>query len=214
MIRVLIVDDQTVLRESLKYLIEKDKEISVIALAKNGKEAFDLCSMYKPDVILMDIMMPDCDGIEGTRLIKSKYPNIKVIILTTFEDEENISCAIGEGADGYMLKDVEPETLRLSIKSAIQGLPVMHKNVFNKVIKRYSIKEGSIVKKIKNDIKLSDKELNIIQLVVNGKSNKEIAALVNLSDGRVRNIVSEIFIKFEVMDRTQLAVLAVKQGIV
>ena len=125
MIKVLIVDDQIILRESLKFIIEQDTDINVVGLAGNGAEAFSLCGKLKPDVVLMDIMMPDCDGVEGTRLIKSKYESIKVIILTTFNDEKNVSRAIKSGADGYVLKDISPEQLILAIKSVFNGFSIM-----------------------------------------------------------------------------------------
>src|SRR5690554_2342466 len=126
MIKVLIVDDQIILRESLKFIIEQDKDINVIGLAGNGKEAFSLCEQLNPDVVLMDIMMPKCDGVEGTRLIKSKYKEIKVIILTTFNDEGNVTRAIKNGADGYVLKDISPDQLILTVKSVFKGYSIMH----------------------------------------------------------------------------------------
>jgi DNA-binding NarL/FixJ family response regulator len=212
MIKVMIVDDQAVLRESLKYIIEQDKEISVVCCARNGREAFELYEKYKPDVILMDIVMPVCDGIESTRLIKEKYKTPKIIILTTFEDEENISNALKNRADGYILKDVEPEALRLSIKSVVKDMPVMHKTVFNTVYRQYNAIH--LDRERSANAQLKEKEIKIVQLIVEGKSNKEIASLVLLSEGRVRNIISMIFDKLKVADRTQLAVYAVQNKLV
>ncbi|NLD47714.1 MAG: response regulator transcription factor, partial [Clostridiaceae bacterium] len=130
MIKVVIVDDQVILRESLKFIVEQDSDIKVAGLGSNGMEALLLCDTHKPDVVLMDIMMPECNGVEGTKLIKEKYSSIKVIILTTFNDEENISQALKNGADGYMLKDMNPDELILAVKSAAKGLNIMHPSAF------------------------------------------------------------------------------------
>jgi DNA-binding NarL/FixJ family response regulator len=215
-IKVILVDDQNIILEGLKYMIEKDKNLKVVGTARNGKEALELCDKFSPNIVLMDLVMPECDGIEGTYLIKKKYSEIKVIILTTFEDEENISKALKNGADGYILKDVKPDALRVTLKSSFLGYPVIHKNVFNKVLKHYnnSVNKSKSIKKVEIYKELNENELAIINLIVDGKSTKEIALEMFLSEGRIRNILTRIFQKLEVMDRTQLAVFAIKNGIV
>src|SRR5690349_13939891 len=106
MIKMIIVDDQVILRESLKLILEQDKEIEVVGCAGNGSEAAKLCDRFSPDIVLMDLMMPEADGIEGTKLIKTKNPSIKVLVLTTFNDTINVSNALNNGADGFILKDI------------------------------------------------------------------------------------------------------------
>lgn len=215
-IKVLIVDDHVMLRESIKFVIEQDKDIDVVGCAGNGTEALALCEQLSPDLVLMDIVMPICDGIEGTHLIKTKYSHIKVIILTTFDDDENIAKAIQNGAEGYILKDLEPAELIAIIKNTMKGLRVIHQNVFNAIIKQMtpSAPESFVTGEFKPGVKLSDKEKTIINLVVKGKSNREIADVIALSEGRVKNIITEILAKFDLEDRTQLAVYAVRNNLV
>ncbi|NLI57129.1 MAG: response regulator transcription factor [Clostridium sp.] len=218
MIKVLIVDDQIILRESLKFIIEQDKDINVIGLAGNGKEAFSLCEQLNPDVVLMDIMMPKCDGVEGTRLIKSKYKEIKVIILTTFNDEGNVTRAIKNGADGYVLKDISPDQLILTVKSVFKGYSIMHQSTLNTFIdskdkEKKNKKTSANIKKEKVNVRLGKRELEILNLIVEGKNNKEIAETMFISEGTVKNTISHMLNKLNLKDRTQLAVFAVKNNI-
>lgn len=218
MIKVLIVDDQIILRESLKFIIEQDKDINVIGLAGNGKEAFSLCEQLNPDVVLMDIMMPKCDGVEGTRLIKSKYKEIKVIILTTFNDEGNVTRAIKNGADGYVLKDISPDQLILTVKSVFKGYSIMHQSTLNTFIdskdkEKKNKKTSANIKKEKVNVRLGKRELEILNLIVEGKNNKEIAETIFISEGTVKNTISHMLNKLNLKDRTQLAVFAVKNNI-
>lgn len=208
-VRVIIADDSFIFRESITALLSQDPEISVIALASNGKEAFDLCCQHKPDIVIMDVRMPICDGIEGTKLIKSHIPSIKVIIFTTFEDQDFITEAIKYGAEGYVLKDSGQDHIRMIIKSVYKGYPVIHKKALNSMVQLISV---SKTEKIKID--LSPVEQQILKLVVEGKSNKQIGFLLGLSEGRIRNILSELFGKTNTIDRTQLAVFAVRNDLV
>lgn len=219
MIKVIIADDQKIIREGLKFIIEQDKDIEVLGFAGNGKEAFEQCKALVPDVVLMDIMMPDCNGVEGTKLIKEEMSNIKVIILTTFRDDENISAALRNGADGYVLKDIDTDELILTIKSVFKGLHVIHDNAFGVVKGKISDnvineKTGKTEKTEKSTVPLTQREVEIVRLIVYGKSNKEIAASLFLSEGSVRNMVSSILMKLEFKDRTQLAVYAVKNDLI
>lgn len=216
MIKVIIIDDQVILRESLKFIVEQDPEIEVVGLGGNGKEALELCGKLAPDVVLMDIMMPICNGVEGTKLIKAKFNAIRVIILTTFNDEENISMAIKNGADGYVLKDIKPDELILAVKSVAKGFSIMHHTALDTVAKQIDNdteltqpKQGP-----KSDINITDRELSIIRLIVDGKSNKEIASCIFITEGSVKNIITNILEKLNLKDRTQLAVFAVKNNIV
>jgi DNA-binding NarL/FixJ family response regulator len=153
----------------------------------------------------MDIRMPGCDGIEGTKLIKNQFPAIKVIIFTTFEDQDYITEAIRYGAEGYVLKDSGQDHIRMVIKSVNKGYPVFHEKALGTMLQSIS---GMQTEKSKID--LSSAELKILSFVVEGKSNREIGVLLLLSEGRIRNIISDLFERTNTSDRTQLAVFAVR----
>ncbi|MCX7710973.1 MAG: response regulator transcription factor [Clostridia bacterium] len=208
MIKVIIADDQPVIRDGLKFIVEQSNEIQVLGCAGHGLEALELCEKLNPDLVLMDIVMPICDGVEGTRLIKEKFENIKVMILTTFNDEDKVEQALKNGADGYILKAIESEELILTIKSVARGLQVIHKNAYNLVLKKLSSEIEA------KDFGLTERESEVIKLIVFGKSNKEIASKLYLTEGSVRNLISSILFKTKLKDRTQLAVFAVKNNII
>ena len=212
MIKVLIVDDQVILRDSLKFMIEQDEEIEVTGTAGNGREALLACDKSMPHVVLMDIMMPGCDGVEGTKLIKEKYSSVKIVILTTFNDDENVAKALDNGADGYLLKDIKPDEIILAIKSVHKGLNILNKNTFSNITNK--IKPAKIDFDKNNEISFTDREITIIREIVEGKSNREIASKLFLTEGTVKNIITGILSKKNFKDRTQLAVFAVKNNIV
>ncbi|QNU67167.1 response regulator transcription factor [Ruminiclostridium herbifermentans] len=215
MIKVLLADDQLLFREGVKKILEQDKEITVVGCAENGKEAFKLCEQLSPDVVLMDIEMPVCDGVEGTKLIKSKCMRTKVVMLTVFNDDEKIQNALNYGADGYILKDINQEKLVLTVKGVAAGLGIMHKDTYSNIIKKVnSHSKISIIENKGLNVELSNRELSIIRLIVDGKSNKEIAESIYLTEGSVRNVISGILKKLNLKDRTQLGILAVKSGII
>ncbi|AFM39361.1 response regulator containing a CheY-like receiver domain and an HTH DNA-binding domain [Desulfosporosinus acidiphilus SJ4] len=217
--KVLIADDQKLLRESFRTIIERNSEIKVVACASNGKEAYELCGKLRPDVVLMDISMPLCNGTEATKLIKSQYPNIKVLIVTASDDQIDVCQAIRNGADGYILKSVGTEELILSIKSTFLGLQIIHKDVFKpetfaghseepKAPRNNQITVEGV------DVKLTDRELDIIEMIVEGKDNKEISASLFIAEGTVKNIITTIISKLHLKDRTQLAVFAIKNSLI
>lgn len=212
MIKVLIVDDQVILRDSLKFMIEQDEEIEVTGTAGNGREALLACDKSMPHVVLMDIMMPGFDGVEGTKLIKEKYSSVKIVILTTFNDDENVAKALDNGADGYLLKDIKPDEIILAIKSVHKGLNILNKNTFSNITNK--IKPAKIDFDKNNEISFTDREITIIREIVEGKSNREIASKLFLTEGTVKNIITGILSKKNFKDRTQLAVFAVKKNIV
>ena len=215
MIKILIVDDQKLLRESLKNIIEHDDEIDVAGCAENGYEALRMCDELLPDLVLMDIKMPVCDGVEGTKLIKARYSNIKVIILTTFDDDENVSRALEIGADGYILKDVSPEELILIIKNAAKGFYIISNKTYGTIAKQFNKNnEAKADGKSDKGVVLNDTELYIIRLIAEGKNNREIASIVFLSEGRVKNIISEMFSKLKLRDRYQLLSYAYKNNLI
>ncbi len=205
MIKVLIAEDRRLIADGIKFIIESDNEIEVVGLAMNGKEAFELCKIHNPDLVLMDLKMPSYDGIEGTKLIKNYSSDIKVLVLTTFDDTECVSEALKNGADGYLLKDINAEKLISTIKGVAKGLNVIDENVYQNIVNRFNQTDSK-----KPEYTLTEREINLIELVVYGKSNKEIAAELNITEGRVKNIITNILSKLGISDRTSLAVYAVK----
>lgn len=208
--KIIIADDQVLLRQSIGQLISSDPEINVVDLVGSGKEAFDSCGRHKPDIVLMDIEMPHVDGISALRLIKDKYPHIKVIILTTFENNKNIVDAFVADADGYVVKDIDCKELIATIKCVGYGMTVIHSSVKKIMIEKFKKMEnhkGSYIDLI------SSEEIEIVRQIVAGKSNKEIAQHLSYSEGTIKNKVSRIYEKLEINDRLQLAVFAVENGI-
>ncbi len=215
MIRVLIADDEAIISAGIQLILEQDNEIEVVARVENGKAAFELCRGGQVDLVLMDINMPLCDGVEGTKLIKAFNKSIKVLILTTFYNEDLILPAFSNGADGYILKGIKPEEFVSTIKGVVNGLKVIHQSVFDTVLKYLSPEvKNQFIKDLPYNVNLNDTELKIIQLIVQGKTNAQIASNIYLSEGRVRNIITVILSKLCLTDRTQLAVYAVKNGLV
>lgn len=206
MIKVIIADDVLILRSGLKAILEQDDEIEVLALAQNGKEAFELCNRYRPDVVLMDMRMPEFDGEYGIKMIKEKLEGIKVLVLTTFDDEETVSKAMAGGADGYILKEMNNENIIQSVKSVYSGVNVLGGNVYKYIQQSYTVRD-----KLEQD--LTNRERDVIKLVVEGLDNKEIASRLYLAEGTVRNNISKILDKMKLKDRTQLAVYAIKNNL-
>ena len=218
MTTIIIAEDQKLLRESFKNIIENNSDIKVVASATNGKEAYDLCKKHKPDVVLMDLSMPICNGTEATKLIKTDFPSIKVLILTASNDKNDVTEAINNGADGYVLKNIGTEELILSIRSTSLGLGIVDKNLLEPVVLNLSKenkKSGSITVDVSGiNVSLTKRELNILSMIVDGKDNKEIGASLFIAEGTVKNIITEIISKLQLKDRTQLAVYAVRNELV
>lgn len=218
MTRVIIAEDQKLLRESFKNIIENNSDIKVVACATNGNEAYDLCKEYMPDVVLMDLSMPICNGTEATKLIKAELPSVKVLVLTASNDKSDVTDAISNGADGYILKDISTEELILSIKSTSLGLGIITKDILSPMILNLRKENRKAKKKIIDingiNISLTERELKIVSMIVDGKDNKEIASSLFIAEGTVKNIITEIISKLSLRDRTQLAVYAVKNGLV
>ncbi|MEY8396785.1 response regulator transcription factor [Lachnospiraceae bacterium 45-P1] len=214
MIKVVIADDIQILRQGLKAILSQDPEISVTGLAADGKEAFELCRKERPDVVLMDMRMPGYDGSWGIEKIKGQFPEIKVLVLTTFDDTETVEAAVGKGADGYILKEMEDEKVIQSVKAVCMGVRVFGGSVFDGMRKQMTALEK---RKPERDRKteekigtITERERDIMGLVARGMDNKEIAAELFLAEGTVRNHISRILEKLELKDRTQLAVFTVK----
>lgn len=208
MIKVIIADDVQILRTGLKAVLSQDDSISVVGEAVNGKEAYELSVRLKPDVVLMDMRMPDYDGGCGTRLIKEKLNSVKVLVLTTFDDKETVEKAMSSGADGYILKEMDNEQIINSIKAVAGGINVFCDNVFQ------SIKKDSAIQQNPKSFDLTEREVDFLRLICDGCDNKEIAAQLFLAEGTVRNGISRLLEKLKLKDRTQLAVFAIKNNIV
>ena len=204
MTRVIIADDQKLLSESLKTIIENDSDICVLDCVENGQQAFERCKNQDVDLVLMDIKMPVCDGIEGTKLIKEKYPQVKVLILTTFEDDKSVYDALKSGADGYILKDITPEELIQAVKNTAKGFGISSKNPYSSVVNNISAESKEEIAVVKQ-VEFKERDIEIMKMVAEGMSNKDIAQKICLSVGRVKNIISEILAKLELGDRNQLA---------
>ena len=205
-IRLIIADDEMLIRTGLKIMLEASGNVEVLALAENGRAAFEACTIHRPDVVLMDIRMPESNGIEGTKLIKEAFPEVKVLIVTTFQDTEYIVEAVQNGASGYLLKDSSPDAILDGIKVALSG-----KVVLDTVISEALLTNTSVEKEESFDAEkwgLTTREVELIAQVAKGLSNKEIAQTLFLSEGTVKNNISTILSKLELRDRTQLVIFA------
>ncbi|WP_453992680.1 response regulator transcription factor [Bacillus nitroreducens] len=205
---VLIVEDQSIVRQGLKLMLQQDSQIRVVAEAENGVEAIKMMEAHVIDVVLMDIRMPIMNGIEATRNIKERWPNVKILILTTFNDDEYAIQALKYGANAFLLKTSDQQALIQAVHSCFHGGLPIHEEVAAKVMPRLLHR---VEKKI--DIPLSSRELEITRLVGEGKTNKEIAEELFLSIGTVKNHITQVLHKLELRDRTQLAIFAVKNDI-
>lgn len=204
--KVLIVDDDGLIRDSLKLLLDLEDDMEVIGTAKNGTEAFEFCTVNKPDIVLMDIRMPVMDGVLGTKLIKENYHDIKVVLLTTFKDDEYIREAVMNGAEGYILKNQSSDSIIESLRTVYKGNTVFEKDIINSITGM--LKEDK--KKTPSHFNLSDREFEILALIAEGLSNKEIAEKLFLGEGTVRNYITNVLEKLELRDRTQLAIFYLK----
>jgi len=205
LLKILIVDDDALIRDGLKVLFEMEDDMEVIGLALNAQQAFEICRNDRPDVILMDIRMPVMDGVLGTKLIKKHFKDVKIIILTTFKDEEYIKEAIKAGAEGYILKNQSSESIIESTRIVMKGNIVIEKDIAKSLSTMLSNKN-----KNKSLPELTKRELDIIKFLAEGKSNKEIAAVLFLSEGTVRNYITILLEKLKLRDRTQLAIYYIR----
>lgn len=200
--KLIIADDDTLISDSLKIFIELNNDITVIGTAKDGMEVIKLCERELPDVILMDVRMPNMNGVEATSIVKKRWPRIHIVMLTTFKDSDLIKEALLAGADGYLLKSTPADGIVERIKAIGKGAVVLDTEVLEKL---YS-GDSKFAANLKLKDTLTKREIEILYLVAQGHSNKEIANTVHLSDGTIRNIISLLLAKLELRDRTQLAV--------
>ena len=213
-IKVLLVDDHTVVLKGLAFFLSTQEDLELVGEANNGKEALVKVGETNPDVILMDLYMPEMDGVEATAYIKKEYPNVKVIVLTSFSDQAHVLPALRAGASGYILKDVEPDQLVEAIRSAYKGNIQLHPDIANALLSQtLPVEEKEEESSIQVDV-LTARENEVLQLLAKGMSNKEIASVLVITEKTVKAHVSSILSKLNLSDRTQAALYAVKNGIV
>lgn len=211
MIRVLICDDQTVVRDGLAAILSTDDEIEVVGVARNGAEALDLAADRRPDVVLMDLKMPVLNGVQATERLRKRWPNIRVLVLTTYADDAWVLDAMRAGASGYLLKDTRREVLIEAIKGTAAGQVFLDPSVAGKLVRQLVAPPAPEPPAVDA---LTERELSVLALICQGYSNPEIAQRLHLAAGTIRNYVSSILQKLGVEDRTQAAVLAYRKGLV
>lgn len=209
MIRIVLADDQTIIREGLCSILESYEDMDVVGQASNGREAYDMVMRFKPDIVLMDIRMPVMDGVEATRIIKRDLPEAKVIILTTFEDDDYIINAMTFGASGYLPKDIGSKKLIEAIRDGYSGSIILPGKIASKITSHLAHNKSE-------QVELSDfsqREQDIIRLLVDGCSNKEIAEQLYLTVGTVKNYITQIYSKIGANDRANAVIFFKKLGL-
>ena len=204
MIRIVIADDHAMVRAGLSQLLGSFDDLEVVGTASDGLEAVDAVGELRPDVVLMDLSMPNMDGIEATAAVKQQYPDTHVVVLTTFQEPRQVSAALGAGASGYLVKDVEPEVLVAGIRAAVQGGAPLSPSVAAGLLR------GSSTMSMVSPSSLTPRELEILQLIVDGHTNQQIARALGISEKTVKTHCSRLFQRLGVTDRTQAAVWAMR----
>lgn len=212
MIRVLVCDDQAIVCEGLRVILGTASGIEVVSVAHDGAQALELIPEAKPDVVLMDLKMPGMNGIQATRLIREQHPQVRVLVLTTYDADEWVFDAIRSGASGYLLKDTPREELIAAVKETAEGKTPVDSNVAGKLFAHIAQSTPAPDTSVADS--LSDREREVLRLLARGLSNAEIAKRLYLSEGTIRNYVSGVLAKLGVADRTQAAVLALQYGLV
>jgi len=212
MIRIVVCDDQEIVCEGLVRILESDQEIQVVGTAHNGLEVLELVAQLQPDLVLMDLKMAGMNGVVATRKIRERFPSVRVLVLTTYDDDEWLFDAVRSGAAGYLLKDRPREELISAIKGTLAGKTYIDPGVAGKLLN--NVAQHTPPQSPPVEIVLSERELDILQLMTEGLSNADIAGRLYLSEGTVRNYTSAIFSKLNVSDRTQAVILALRYGLV
>lgn len=212
-IRVLVVDDQTLIREGLASLLMMQPDLEVVGKAADGRAAIELAAAHAPDVVLMDVRMPGLNGIAATREIHQRWPDIRIIVLTTFDDDEYVYEALRAGAAGYLLKNADPDHLARAIRAVHAGQSILDPAVTQKVIQRFTRATPTQPAQITLTERLTDRERAVLRGMVDGLSNGAIAAQLLLSEGTVKNHLTHIFQKLDVKDRAQAVRRAIEWGL-
>jgi DNA-binding NarL/FixJ family response regulator len=213
-IRLLICDDQTIVCEGLRAMLAPVPQIEVVGVANNGAEAIDLTRRIKPDLVLMDLKMPKMNGVQATKAIREQFPEVRVLVLTTYDADEWVLDAIRNGASGYLLKDTPQEELIKAIINTMKGWNPIDPQVAGKILDHVAHQSVSPQQDQKLITQLSEREREVLRHIATGMSNTEIAKTLFLSEGTVKNYVSMIFSKLGVTDRTQAAILAIRSGLI
>lgn len=219
-IKVVLIDDHKLFREGVKRVLGFESSFEVVAEGDDGDVAIELVEQYKPDVVLMDINMPNMNGIEATRELLENYPELKVVILSIHDDENYVTHALKTGAQGYLLKEMDTESLMEAIKVVYNGGAYLHPKVTNNLVEEYrrlsidseESDETLIAEPVKPLHILTKRECEVLQLLTDGKSNRDIAQILTISEKTVKNHVSNILQKMNVNDRTNAVVTAIRNG--
>lgn len=216
-IRILLVDDQSLLREGLRLMFELSEGLVVVGEASTGQQAVDFVEKTQVDVILMDVQMPEMNGVEATRIIREQHPDTQVIILTTFDNDEYIFEGLRAGAIGYLLKDSSSERVGEAVRAAARGESLLDPSVAVKLVNEFNKLSGTEARRAAANAQLlsplTERELDVLDELIQGKSNRAIAEALFLSEGTVKNYVSSILSKLEVAHRTQAALKAKELGL-
>jgi len=214
-VRVLLVDDQALFREALATLLSVRGEVDVVGQAGDGRAALEQAAALRPDVVLMDLHMPVLDGIAATRRLRVEQPGTRVLALTTFDDDEDVFAALRAGAVGYLLKDVSGDRLVEALLAAARGESVLQPSVAARVVARFAeLPDDAPPRRQPLVVPLSDRELEVLRLLADGGSNREIAAAMFLAEGTVKNHVTNVLAKLGARDRTQAALRGRALGLV
>jgi DNA-binding NarL/FixJ family response regulator len=212
MLRLLICDDQAFVCEGLRAILSTDPDIEVVGVAYDGEEALRQVESLRPQIVLMDLKMPVLNGVQATRQIRERFPEVRVLVLTTYDFDEWVFEAIRAGANGYLLKDTPREQLFAAIHGTLEGKSYLDPSVAAKLLDQFS---GVLPVPSNPELAhlLSERELDVLKLIANGLTNAEIAQRLFLSEGTVKNYVSAIFAKLDVADRTQATIFALRNGL-